>query len=185
MQSRISKDKVATFDYNVKDEQGQLIDTSMESGPLSYIHGKGALVPGLEAALNGKSSSDNFSVTLPPEQGYGERDDSLIHIFTRKELSKLGDLKVGTQLQAQDSKGKRLLTISKIDGDNVTLDENHPLAGKTVTFDVAILSVRDATPEELDSGEAYSVACRADCQDGCQSHAIGENHGCGCGCDHH
>lgn len=190
MQTRIIRNKVATFDYTVTDEQGQLIDTSLEYGPLSYIHGKGTLVPGLEAAMDGKSSGDSFSIKLTPSQGYGERDDSLIHVFTRKELVKLGNLKVGMQLQAQDTKGERTLVVTEIDGDTITLDENHPLAGKTIKFDINVLSVRDATQDELYSEQAFSIACHADCQNGCQDHHS-EIHGCGhhgtdhsCGCDH-
>lgn len=192
MRTRIIRNKVATFDYTVMDEQGQLIDTSLEYGPLSYIHGKGTLVPGLEAAMDGKTTGDSFSVKLTPAQGYGERDDSLVHVFTRKELVKLGNLKVGMQLQAQDTKGKRTLAVSKIDGDKITLDENHLLAGKTIKFDITILSVRDATQDELYSEQAYSIACRAECPDGCQDHQLTGIHGCGhhgtdhgCGCDHH
>ena len=179
---RISRNKLATFDYTVMDEHGELIDTSLEFGPLSYVHGKGKLVPGLEAALEGKSSGDSFSVTLAPAQGYGERNSNLVHVFTRKELSRLNNLQVGMQLQAHDAKGKRLLTVIKIEGDKVTLDENHPLAGKTITFDVTVLNVRDATPDELYGEQAFITSC----QDSCHDHMHGtNNNGCHCGCDHH
>ena len=183
---RISRNKLATFDYTVMDERGELIDTSLEFGPLSYVHGKGKLVPGLESALDGKSPSDSFSVTLAPAQGYGERNNNLVHVFTKKELSRLNNLNVGMQLQAHDSKGQRLMTVTKIEGDNVTLDENHPLAGKTITFDITVLDVHDATPDELYGEQAFTTSCHDSCQDSCQSHMHGtDNHGCGCGCDHH
>ena len=192
MQTRIIRNKVATFDYTVMDEQGQLIDTSLEYGPLSYVHGKGTLVPGLEAALDGKTTGDSFSVKLTPAKGYGERDDSLVHVFTRKELVKLSNLKVGMQLRAQDAKGKRTLVVSEIDGDKITLDENHPLAGKIITFDITVLNVRDATPDELYNEQTNNATCGGECSDGCQDHQLTGIHGCGhhgtnhgCGCDHH
>ena len=182
---RISKDMFATFEYAVRDEQGELIDNSRDSGPLSYIHGKGRIVPGLESALEGKSAGDTFSVTVAPEQGYGERDDSRIHVFTREELAALGELKVGMQLQAGDESAKRILTVSQIQDDKIIMDENHPLAGKTISFDVHVLAVRDATVEELETGQAYDVVCRDDCTT-CAMNLPGERgDDCGCGCHNH
>ncbi|MBM3132857.1 MAG: peptidylprolyl isomerase [Chloroflexi bacterium] len=182
---RITRGTVPTFEYAVTDDRGNLIDSSKSSGPLSYIHGRGTIVPGLELALEGRNEGDSFSVTVPPWQGYGERDESLIHVFTKQELTGLGEIKVGMQLQTQEGLKKRILTVSKIEGDEVILDENHPLAGKTVTFNVMVLAVRDATPEELEAGRAYNVVCREDCST-CSAHEHGDDgHDCGCGCDHH
>lgn len=188
---RITRNTVATFDYAVKNEKGELVDTSLEYGPLSYLHGRGALVPGLESALEGKSPGDSFSVNIPPNRGYGTRDHSLIHVFTRQELSGLQNLKVGTQLQAEGPNGKRILNVTSIEGDKVTLDENHPLAGQTVSFDINVLNVREPTHEELESGQAYNAACRSDCNS-CPDSQTDSSHSCGhhgtehgCGCNHH
>jgi len=181
---RIATGTVATFEYTVTDEQGNLIDTSRTSGPFSYVHGKGTIVPGLELAMEGRSAGESFSVTLPPPQAYGQRDENLVHILSRKDLARLGELKPGMRLQTPEGSGKRILTVSKIEGDRVILDENHPLAGKTVRFDISILAVRPATAEEMETGRAYNAACREDCSV-CPAYRVGLDHDCGCGCDHH
>ena len=178
---QIAKNKVATFEYAVRDDHGQVIDNSRDSGPLSYIHGSGAIVPGLECALENRWPDDMFSVTVEPAQGYGEWDESLLHVFSREELAELGNLHVGMQLQAEDDSGTHLLRVHQIDAKSVTLDENHPLAGKTLTFDIHVLAVRDATEEELERGQAYDVACREDCHS-CSSQVTPD---CGCGHHHH
>jgi len=181
---RISNNKTVTIEYAVHDEQRQFLDNSRDSGPLSYVHGKGKIVAGLEAGLEGRQAGDTFSVTLSPEHGYGERDESRLHEFTAAELSGLGELKVGMQLQAKDESGKRILTVSKIEDGKIILDENHPLSGKTVTFNVHVLSVRDATGEEIESGQAYDVSCNDDCSS-CASNIQYDGSNCGCGCGHH
>ena len=182
---QISKNRVVTFEYAVHDEQGQPIDNSRDSGPLSYVHGTGKIVPGLEFALEGKYSGDTFSITLPPGQGYGERDESRFHEFTGEELASLGEFKVGMQLQTEDDSGKRILTVSRIEDGKIILDENHPLAGKTVKFDVHVLAVRDATEEELETGQAYGVSCRDDCSACDTNMQEGWGGDCGCGCHNH
>ena len=181
---QISNDKTVTFEYAVHDDQGQVLDNSRDSGPLSYVHGKGKIVTGLEAALEGRHAGDTLSVMLSPDQGYGQRDESRLHEFPKEELAGLGELKVGMQLQAADETGKRILTVSKIEDGKVILDENHPLSGKTVTFNVHVLSVRDATEEEIESGQAYNVSCNDNCLS-CASNVQHSGGDCGCGCDHH
>ena len=150
---------------------------------MRYLHGHNGIVPGLEAALEGKSVGDTLSVTLSPEEAYGERDDTRIHVFTKEELGGLGELSVGMQLQAEDSSHKRILTVSKIEDNKITLDENHPMAGKTVSFDVTVIDVRNATDEELGSGDFHSIHCTDDCG----TCGLNTPSGCGdsCGCDHH
>ncbi|MBT4513051.1 MAG: peptidylprolyl isomerase [Chloroflexi bacterium] len=181
---QIKDDTVVTFDYTVLDENGDLVESSKDQGPMCYLHGAGRIIPGLEAALDGKKPRDTFSVTLPPEEAYGIRDDTRIHVFTRNELSGLGEIKIGMQLQAEDDSGKKILTISKIEDDEITLDENHPLAGKTISFDVTITDVRPATNEELGHPADHDVRCTDNCS-ACDLNApsIGDTN-CGCGCDH-
>jgi FKBP-type peptidyl-prolyl cis-trans isomerase SlyD len=163
---QITKNKVATFDFTVIGEDGELLDSSQELGPFSYIHGIGYLIPGLESAIEGKSSGDSFSVSVPPAQGYGERDESLLYVIPKEKFAGIGDLEVGVQLQVEDQNGTRMVEVTKIEEDRVTLDGNHPLAGKTLNFDITIVDVRDATEEELEHGHPMG-------QDDC---------GCGCGC---
>ena len=165
---QISKNKVATFDFTVTSESGETLDSSKESGPFSYVHGIGYLVPGLESAMEGKSSGERFSITIPPAQGYGEWDEGLLQVIPKSVFDKVEDLQVGHQIQIEDPNGTRIVSVTEIDEDGVTLDGNHPLAGVTLNFDIAIVDVRDATEEELLHG------CVA-----------GHGDDCGCGCDCH
>lgn len=181
---RIAAGTVVAFEYTVTDEHGNLIESSEAAGPFTYVHGRGAIVPGLERAMEGRSAGDSFSIILPPHEAYGERDEDLIHVFTRRELSGLGELRPGMQLQTQEGSRRRRLTVSEVEGDRVVLDENHPVAGKTVRFDIAILAVRPATAEELEAGRAFNAACREDCST-CPAHRMAPGHECGCGCGHH
>ncbi len=185
---QITGNKVVTFDFTVMDDQGRLIESSKDSGSMSYLHGDGRIAPGLEKALEGRAIGDTFSVLLTPSQGFGERDESLIHTFTTEELAGLGELETGMQLQSQDEEVIRTLTITKIEDDKVILDENHPLAGKTVTFDITILNIRSGTEEELGFDPAADVKCNDDCTS-CNLHTpdTDHDHDCGCGgdCAHH
>ncbi|MDH5656210.1 MAG: peptidylprolyl isomerase [Spirochaetia bacterium] len=152
---KIEKDKVVMIDYKLTGEDGSVIDTSDGREPLAYLHGNGGLIPGLESELEGKAVEDSFSVSIPPEKAYGTRDESLLYVIPRKEFEMSDQLKVGMQFQAQNESGIQLLTISKIDGDDITVDGNHPLAGETLNFDVTVKEIRDATAEELSHGHVH------------------------------
>ncbi len=101
-----------------------------------YLHGNGNLIAGLENALEGKSAGEDFKVSIPPRDAYGEWEKEKLMEVLKSEFGSIDDLKVGTQLSAGDGEEDNLVTITKIDGENVTVDENHPLAGKTLNFDV-------------------------------------------------
>lgn len=176
---QVGENRVVTFEYTAVDEQGKLIESSRDSEPMCYLHGYGRIAPGLETALEGRSVGDSFSITLAPADAFGERDDSLLHSFSREELSGLGMIEPGMQLQASDDSGTRILTVSEVREDEVILDENHPLAGMTVSFDVKVVDVRDATEEEL---QGDGLFCDDDC-DTCGIHDHDDD--CGCGCGHH
>lgn len=152
---KIGKDKVVSIEYTLKNADGTVIDTSDGREPLDYIHGAGNIVPGLEDALAGRSVGDELTVTIPPEEAYGPRDDSLTQTVDRKIFETEEGLEVGMQFQAPTEQGVMIVTVTGIDGDSVTVDSNHPLAGETLTFDVAVVHVRDATEEELTHGHAH------------------------------
>ncbi len=151
----IAHNTVVSFDYTLKDSSGNVIDSSKGSDPLTYIHGSGALIPGLARALEGKTSGASFSVTVPADEAYGERDDDLIEVVPRDRFDANLDLAVGMQFEARDENERRIVTIVEIEGDQVTLDANHPLAGAELHFDVTVKSVRAATPEELTHGHVH------------------------------
>ncbi len=151
----IEKNRVVTLHYILRDEQGAVIDTSSGRVPLSYLHGKGNIIPGLEQALVGKTAGDKLDVTVAPEQGYGRRDDRLVQIVPRNRFGEVSDLKPGMQVRTSGPQGARLVTVVSVDRDFVTVDGNHPLAGRTLNFSVEIAEVRKATHEEVSHGHVH------------------------------
>jgi FKBP-type peptidyl-prolyl cis-trans isomerase SlyD len=151
---QIAHHTVASFNYRLTDDSGELIDGS-EGEPLAYIHGTHSIIPGLEQALEGKRAGDALQVRLPPELAYGERDEELVQEVSRDALPVEAEIEVGVQFHAENEEGQHILTVVGVDGDSVRLDANHPLAGKTLVFDVQVVSVRAATPEELKHGHAH------------------------------
>ena len=153
---QISEQKVVTMNYEVVDDQGQLVDRSEDDGPLAYIHGSGQLIPGLETALEGRGTGDKVAVDVPPAQGYGERDEEGVQTVSRDQFDDSVEIKVGMQFEAQDDDdGHQVVTVVAVDGEHITLDTNHPLAGKSLHFEVEILDVRDASAEELEHGHVH------------------------------
>lgn len=146
----IRDNRVATFHYKLTDDNGVLISASPEDNPLVYMHGSGAIIPGLEKELTGKSEGDTFSVTVLPEEGYGEKHEELITVLKREVFSGIDEIVPGMQFQAQDDQGNiQVVTVQAVDGDNVTIDRNHPLAGMKLNFEVTVVSVREASDKEL------------------------------------
>lgn len=143
-----------SIEYTLKDDSGSVIDSSTGRQPLTYIHGTGAIVPGLEQALEGKSVGETIDVSLTPEQGYGERDPKLVQNIP---IRKLPDRKaeVGMTFQVKTPEGPRLLVINAVKGDYATVDANHPLAGMNLNFQVKVVEVRDASEEELQHGHVH------------------------------
>ena len=151
----IDTDSVVSIHYTLKDDTGTVLDRSEAGEPLAYLHGHGNLIPGLEQELTGKNSGDELTVTVPAAQGYGEYDERLVQSVPRRSLRGIKEVKVGMRLHAQSAEGTQALTVTKILGDMVTRDGNHPLAGKSLHFDVRIEEVRAATEEELSHGHVH------------------------------
>jgi FKBP-type peptidyl-prolyl cis-trans isomerase SlyD len=157
----IEKNRVVTFHYTLRDGQGTVIDSSGGRAPLSYLHGKGNIIPGLEQALVGKVAGDKLDVTVQPEQGYGRRDERLVQIVARNLFGEVADLKPGMQVRASGPQGARLVNVVTVDRDFVTVDGNHPLAGRTLYFSVEVAEVRKATHEEVSHGHVHGPAGHA------------------------
>jgi FKBP-type peptidyl-prolyl cis-trans isomerase SlyD len=151
----IKKDSVVSFNYTLKDDAGEVIDSSPPGEPLAYLHGYGNIVPGLERELEGKASNDKLSVKIAPADAYGEYSRDVIQKVPRRSLKGIPKITVGMRLHAQTQEGPRAVTVTAVTGDMVTLDANHPLAGKTLNFDIEIVEVRDATAEELEHGHVH------------------------------
>lgn len=150
----IAKNRVVAFHYTLTNERGEKLDTSRGGLPLLYLHGHGNLLRGLEQALEGRSSGDRFTVTVPAELGYGACDAELVQRVPRAALDTAGVIEVGMQLQAHSADGELPVRVIAVDTDSVTVDGNHPLAGETLVFDVEVRNVRDAEQEELETGFA-------------------------------
>ncbi len=150
----IGKDKVVSINYTLRDDDGKVIDTSEGREPLAYLHGARNIVPGLEAALEGKNIGDQVHVAVEPAGGYGDRDDRMVQTVPRAAFGE-NKVETGMQFQAQTPAGARVVTVVDVQGDEVTVDGNHPLAGRTLNFDVTIVEVRDATPEEREHGHVH------------------------------
>lgn len=155
---QISKHTVVTIDYTLSNDAGEVLDSSSGKDPLTYLHGVGSIVEGLERALEGHAQGDELRVRVPPSQGYGERDEDLVGVVDRRQIGLDEQLEVGMLLQVVGANDQReVVQITGIQEDEVTLDGNHPLAGETLIFEVSVVEVRDATPEEIDHGHAHGA----------------------------
>lgn len=159
---QIEKNAVVAIDYTLTDTEGQVLDTSEGRGPLNYLHGAGNIIPGLERALEGKAEGEKLQVTVPPEEGYGQRDDALVQQVPKKLFAETAEPKPGMQFQAQGPQGTQLLTVVEVQEEQVTVDANHPLAGRELSFDVAVVNVREATPDEIEHGHAHQEGASGD-----------------------
>ncbi|NNM51748.1 MAG: peptidylprolyl isomerase [Pseudomonadales bacterium] len=154
---KIATNKVALINYTLSNDQGEVLDSSEGAEPLAYIHGAGNIIPGLENALQGRQKGDSFKVSIPAEEGYGERDDRLTQVVSKDMFSGVDEIEIGMQFHAQTDAGMQVITVTAVEGDEVTIDGNHPLAGETLHFDVDIVEVRDASSEELDHGHVHGT----------------------------
>ena len=152
---QIAQDAVVLIHYTLTDDEGKTLDSSAGGEPLAYLHGNGNLIPGLERELEGKTAGDKLKVKIAPKDGYGEFDKALIQRIPRRSLKGIANIQVGMQLHAQSDQGVRAVTVTQVAGDMVTIDGNHPLAGKNLNFDVEIADVRAATDEELSHGHVH------------------------------
>ena len=153
----IAKDTVVQFHYTLKNDQGEQIESTVGAEPMAYLHGHGNIIAGLEKALEGKAAGDTLTVTVEPKDGYGERTEAELQRIPLKHLQGARKWKPGMMAVVETDKGYRQVTVVKVGKFNADVDTNHPLAGMTLTFDVEIVDVRDATEEEKAHGHAHGV----------------------------
>lgn len=173
----VTKNRVVSIDYNLKDSDGELIDSSPSGEPLVYLHGNNNIIQGLEKQLEGKSAGDQVVCVIAPTEAYGERDESLVFKVGKNEFGPDAEVEVGMQFEAHGEEGTQIVTVVDVDQNEVTVDANHPLAGEELHFSVKIVDIREATDEELAHGHIHSDH---ECDDegcGCESCGDGE---CGC-----
>ncbi len=152
----IAENSVVTIAYTLRNDEGQVLDSSDENGSISYLHGHQNIVPGLENALAGKVVGDTVNAEIEPADGYGERREDLVFSVPRDRLPQEEELVEGMQFRAQVAEGQELIvTLVDVGDSEVTLDGNHPLAGEKLVFDVEVENVREATAEEIDHGHVH------------------------------
>ena len=154
---QIANDKVVMIHYTLTNDEGDLLDSSKDQDPLAYLHGSGNIIPGLENALTGRSIGDTFNIEVAPEDGYGVRDNEMVQSVPRSAFEGVDNIEPGMQFQAQSPDGIQLVTVIDLDGDEIILDGNHPMAGFTLHFDVEVINIREATQEELDHGHVHGA----------------------------
>jgi FKBP-type peptidyl-prolyl cis-trans isomerase SlyD len=154
---QIGERTVASFNYTLTNDAGTVIDTSSGREPLTYLHGAGNIVPGLEKEMAGHRAGDTFTVVVAPEEGYGMPNPMMIQVVPREAFQGVETLEVGMEFQAQTPQGPMSVAIAGINGDEVTVDGNHPLAGQTLHFAIEVTDVRDASLEELSHGHVHGA----------------------------
>ncbi|MEK6776346.1 MAG: peptidylprolyl isomerase [bacterium] len=171
---KIQKESHVTMDYKLSLESGEVVDKSQPNEPIEFICGYSQIIPGLEKELMGRKESESFQAVIQPEDGYGEYVSELIQKVPISHFPEDLELKVGMTFQSKSPQGMPVtFVVSGIDNDMAEIDLNHPLAGKTLVFDIVIKSVRQASQEEIEEINSMSS-----CDQGDASQCGG---GCSCG----
>lgn len=152
---QIEKNKVVGIDYTLTDDKGKVLDSSEGLEPLCYLHGADNIITGLERALEGQEVGAELQVLVTPEDGYGDRDESLMQEIPKEEFDEIEDLEVGMEFEVETEEGPRVILITEIGDEVVTVDGNHPFSGINLSFKVAVREIRKATEEELEHGHAH------------------------------
>jgi FKBP-type peptidyl-prolyl cis-trans isomerase SlyD len=192
---KITKNAVVSLAYQVKTEDDVVVDQSTVDAPLDYLHGHNNLITGLEKQLEGKEVGDKFSATVTPEEAYGEHNDALVQRVPADVFQGVDTIEVGMRFLADTDQGPIPVEVTEVDGDEVVVDGNHMLAGQTLTFDVEVVAMREATAEEVEHGHIHQEGgCGHDHdhdhEGGCcggEDHAEEKKDGCcgGGGCGSH
>lgn len=153
----IGPETVVTFHYTLRDEAGSAMETSRGGDPAAYLHGANNIIPGLEAAMTGRVAGEVFSTTVNPESAYGLRSPNAVQRVPIKHLAFKGKLRPGAAVQLSTSDGMRAVTVVKAGRHAADIDTNHPLAGKTLVFDIEVMDTRSATAEELAHRHVHGV----------------------------
>jgi FKBP-type peptidyl-prolyl cis-trans isomerase SlyD len=156
---QVADNTAVSIHYTLTNDEGEVLDSSIGQDTLEYLHGSGNIISGLENALSGKAVGDKFNVRIPAIDAYGEFTDEMIQVISKSMFEGIDQIEVGMQFHADVSYGTGVVTVVEIDGDNVTIDGNHPLAGQALTFDVEVVAIRPATKEETAHGHIHGEGC--------------------------
>ncbi|MCO7262574.1 peptidylprolyl isomerase [Dickeya zeae] len=181
---KVAKDLVVSLAYQVRTEDGVLVDESPVSAPLDYLHGHGSLISGLEKALEGRDVGERFDVSVGANDAYGEYDDNLVQRVPKDVFVGVDELQVGMRFLADTDQGPVPVEITEVQDDHVVVDGNHMLAGQNLKFNVEVVAIREATEEELAHGHVHG-AHDHDHEGCCGGHDHEHDHdGCCGGHDH-
>ncbi|MDF7670628.1 peptidylprolyl isomerase [Orbaceae bacterium ESL0721] len=186
---KIANNSVVSIAYQVRTKDGVLVDEATTAAPLEYLHGRGNLIQGLEDALNDHQVGDKFDVDVEASRAYGDYNDKLVQRVPRDIFVGVDELEVGMRFLADTDQGPVPVEITAIDGDSITIDGNHMLAGQDLNFKVEVIGIREATEEEIAHGHLHNSSHGHD-HCGCDDHEDEEETGCcggghgGCGCSH-
>ena len=153
----ILKDKVVAIHYTLTGDDGEVVDSSQGQEPLQYLHGYGEIIVGLEKNLEGMKPGDDFKVKIAPDEGYGGYDNELVHQVPLEALQGVEDVEIGMVFTTETEHGTAQFVVTEVECDKVTLDANHPLAGKNLNFEGSVVEVRDASSEEISHGHAHGA----------------------------
>ncbi|ARR50348.1 TPA: peptidylprolyl isomerase [Photobacterium damselae] len=188
---KVAKDVVVSLAYQVKNEDGVVVDQATVEAPLDYIHGHNNLIVGLENAIENHEAGDKFEVTVAPEEAYGEYLDAMVQRVPAEVFHGVDEITVGMRFLADTDQGPIPVEVTEVDGDFVVVDGNHMLAGQTLTFDVEVVALRPATEEEIAHGHLHQGGGCCGGHGDCGDHDHGNDEGCcggeghgGCGCSH-
>lgn len=151
----MSQPRVVTIHYTLTNDQGEVLDSSREREPLTYLEGSQNIIGGLESALAEKSQGDQAKVSVQPAEGYGEINEELVQPVPLSAFEGVEKIEPGMQFQAQTPGGPQIVRVVKVEDENVVIDANHPLAGQTLHFDVEVVDTREPTQEEVEHGHAH------------------------------
>lgn len=165
---KIAKDCWVSIDYKLQDGNGNLLDSTEGRDPLVYLQGAGLIIPKLEDALEGKVAGDSVKLVVDPTDAYGDRDQELVQVVSKDYFEDANDVEEGAQFDLQTEDGQIIVTVVKVEGDQITVDGNHPLAGVTLDFEVTVNEVKEATEEEID--EFMHGSCGCGCEDDGEGH---------------
>jgi FKBP-type peptidyl-prolyl cis-trans isomerase SlyD len=156
---QVADNMAVSIHYTLTNDDGEVLDSSIGDEALVFLQGSGNIIPGLEKAMVGKVTSDKFNVRIVPEEAYGELMEDMIQVLSRDMFEGIDNIEVGMQFHADVSSGPGVVTVVSIEGDDITIDGNHPLAGIALNFDVEVIDVRLATEEEASHGHIHGAGC--------------------------
>lgn len=152
---QIANNTAVTIHYTLTNDVGEEIDTTIGGEPMVYLHGCGNIIVGLEKILHNKDVGDKVKARIEPIDAYGEFNEDMIQVVSKEMFDGIDKVEVGMQFHAAVNSGSGIITVIKVDGDDITIDGNHPMAGQALNFDVEIVAVRLATKDELAHGHIH------------------------------